>query len=164
MPSGRLHPPPAAMMAAFADAVYRVHDAGRPIRVRIGVASPALAALLARQGVRHGGLVTGENPFGQLRSPEENAAANAELAAAIDALGLARLDSDGGSEDGRWNEPGFLVLGGEGEPVAALARRFRQAAWVRIDADGRASLAPCAYPRAGEGPGLCWPAGLALDD
>lgn len=144
-------------MAGFADAVYRVYDDGRRIELRIGEANPAMAAVLARFGATHGGLVTGENPFGQQQSPEANAAANAELAAAIDALGLPRLPSDGGSEDGSWNEPGFLVIGGEGAPVDALARRFRQAAWVRIAADGSAHLAGCAYPLASSGVEPCWP-------
>jgi hypothetical protein len=156
----RPSPPPAAMMAAFTDAVYRVYDGGERIDLRIGQANPAMAALLARHGVAHAGLVTGENPFAQVQSPEANAAANAALAAAIDALGLVRLPSDGSSEDGSWNEPGFLVLGGEGEPVDMLARAYRQAAWVRIDEQGRPHLAPCCYPRAGEGPEPCWPTGL----
>lgn len=147
------------MMASFADAVYRVHDGPTCIELRIGETSAAMAALLTRHGARHAGLVTGENPFGQVQSDQANAAANAALATAIDALGLPRLPADGGSEDGSWHEPGFLVIGGEGEPVAALALRFRQAAWVRIAADGRVALAACRYPRAGEGPGPCWPPG-----
>lgn len=156
----RTSPPPAAMMAAFADAVYRVYDGGTCIELRIDQANPAMAAVLQRHGVTHGGLVTGENPFGQVQSAEANAAANAALAAAIDALGLVRLPSDGGSEDGSWNEPGFLVLGGIGEPVAMLARAYRQAAWVRIDEQGRPHLAACSYALPGEGPEPCWPAGL----
>ncbi|MDY0022132.1 DUF3293 domain-containing protein [Arenimonas caeni] len=151
------YPPPPAMMASFADAVYRVYDQGRRIDLRIGQPNPDMAALLARFSASHGGLVTGENPFGQQQSAEANAAANAELAAAIDALGLPRLPSDGGSEDGAWNEPGFLVVGGEGQPVDALARRFRQAAWVRIEADGSAHLAGCEYPLASSGLEPCWP-------
>lgn len=157
------YPPPAAMMAGFADAVYRVYDGDQQIALHIGQANPAMAALLARFGATHGGLVTGENPFGQLQSPQANAAANAELAAAIDALGLPRLPSDGGSEDGAWNEPGFLVVGGDGAPVDALARRFRQAAWVRIDAEGRAHLAGCDYPLASSGRQPCWPEGFVPD-
>ncbi|MBW8311731.1 MAG: DUF3293 domain-containing protein [Rhizobium sp.] len=153
-------PPPAAMMAAFADAVYGVYDGDSKIELRIGQANPAMAELLARHGVAHAGLVTGENPFGRKQSDEANATANAALAVAIDVLGLARLPSDGGSEDGSWNEPGFLVLGGDGDPVDMLARAYRQAAWVRIDEQGRPHLAPCSYPRAGEGPEPCWPAGL----
>lgn len=160
----RPSPPPAAMMAAFADAVYRVYDGDSKIELRIGQANPAMAALLARHGVAQGGLVTGENPFGQPQSDEANAAANAALAAAIDSLGLVRLPSDGGSEDNSWNEPGFLVLGGEGDPVDMLARAYRQAAWVRIDEQGRAHLAPCHYWRAGEGPEPCWPPGLFDDE
>lgn len=152
------------MMAAFADAVYRVYDQGRRIDLHLGQPNPAMAAVLARHGATHGGLVTGENPFGQAQSAEENAAANTALAQAIDALGLARLPSDGGSEDGSWNEPGFLVIGGEGEPVDALARRFRQAAWVRIEADGSAHLAACDYPLASSGITPCWPSHIAPDE
>ncbi|KFL37246.1 DUF3293 domain-containing protein [Arenimonas donghaensis] len=156
----RTYPPPAAMMQAFADAVYRVYDGDRAIPLYIGRANPALAALLARHGASHGGLVTGENPFGQVQSPEENATANQALREAIDAHGLARVDSDGGSEDGGWNEPGFMVIGGGDAVMDSLARRFRQAAWVRIDADGIPTLAPCRYPLAGEGDPPCWPAGI----
>lgn len=152
------------MMAAFADAVYRVYDNGQRIDLHLGQANAAMAAVLARHGATHGGLVTGENPFGQARSAEENATANAELAQAIDALGLPRLPSDGGSEDGSWNEPGFLVIGGEGRPVDTLARRFRQAAWVRIEADGSAHLAACEYPLASSGITPCWPPGVAPGD
>ena len=152
------------MMAAFADAVYRVYDQGQRIDLQLGQPNPAMAAVLARHGATHGGLVTGENPFGQTQSAQENAAANAALAEAIDALGLPRLPSDGGSEDGSWNEPGFLVIGGEGQPVDALARRFRQAAWVRIEADGSAHLAACAYPLASSGLTPCWPPHVLADD
>ena len=144
------------MMQAFADAVYRVHGDGDVISLRIGQPSPAMAALMAR----HGGLVTGENPFGQEQTPGQNAAANDALRAAIDALGLVRVASDGGSEDGSWNEPGFLVLGGDDAVLDQLARRFRQAAWVRIDAEGRSSLAACDYPLAGSGELPCWPPGV----
>lgn len=158
-----LLPPPDTMMAAFAEAIYRVHDGTDTLRLHIGVPNADLAALLKRHGVTHGGLVTGENPFGQKQSPETNHAANTALATAIDRLGLARLPSDGGDEAGSWNEPGFLVLGGEDEPVAGLAQAFRQAAWVRIDSDGTPQLAACRYPPAGGGPGPCWPPGLHDD-
>jgi hypothetical protein len=154
------YPPPAAMMESFADAVYRVHGDGEVISLRIGQANPAMAALMARQGARHGGLVTGENPFGQQQPDEENAAANEALRAAIDALGLVRVASDGGSEDGAWNEPGFLVLGGDDTVLDELARRFRQAAWVRITEDGTAHLAACHYPLASSAEEPCWPAGI----
>ena len=154
------YPPPAAMMQSFADAVYRVHGDGEVISLRIGQPNPAMAALMARHGARHGGLVTGENPFGQEKPPAENAAANEALRAAIDDLGLVRVTSDGGSEDGTWNEPGFLVLGGDDAILDQLSRRFRQAAWVRIDADGTAHLAACHYPLASSGEEPCWPAGV----
>ncbi|HEY9143225.1 MAG TPA: DUF3293 domain-containing protein [Arenimonas sp.] len=154
------YPPPAAMMKSFADAVYRVHGDGGVIPLRIGQASPAMAALMARHGARHGGLVTGENPFGQEQSPELNVAANQALRAAIDHLGLVRVASDGGSEDDSWNEPGFLVLGGDDAALDQLARRFRQAAWVRITADGTAHLAACHYPLASSGEEPCWPPGI----
>ena len=154
------YPPPAVMMQSFADAVYRVHGDGEVIPLRIGQATPAMAALMARHGARHGGLVTGENPFGQQQSDAENAAANGALRAAIDELGLVRVASDGGSEDGSWNEPGFLVLGGDDAVLDQLARRFRQAAWVRITADGTAQLAACRYPLVASGEEPCWPADI----
>ncbi|GAB2664678.1 DUF3293 domain-containing protein [Arenimonas aestuarii] len=153
-------PPPASMMQGFADAVYRVHGDGEVISLRIGQANPAMAALMARHGARHGGLVTGENPFGQQQSAQRNAAANDALRAAIDAIGLVRVASDGGSEDGAWNEPGFLVLGGDDGVLDRLSRRFRQAAWVRISADGTAQLAACRYPLASSGETPCWPSEL----
>lgn len=150
-------------MEAFAEAIYRVNDDGHWIPMRIGVAVPALAALLARQGVTEGGLVTGENPFGQEQSPAENRHANAALAVAIDALGLSRLDSDGGSEDRSWNEPGFLVLGATPAQMDQLSRQFRQAAWVHIDARGLPSLAGCRYPLHESGASPCWPPGVVPD-
>src|SRR5690606_13769005 len=104
--------------------------------------------------------VTGENPFGQQQSHAENAAANEALRAAIDALGLVRVGSDGGSEDGSWNEPGFLVLGGDDAILEQLSRRFRQAAWVHITAEGTAQLAACHYPLSGSGEEPCWPPGI----
>ncbi len=148
------------MMQSFADAVYRVHGDGEVISLRIGQPNPAMAALMARHGASHGGLVTGENPFGQEKPPAENAAANEALRAAIDSLGLMRVASDGGSEDGSWNEPGFLVLGGDDDILDQLSRRFRQAAWVRIGADGSAGLVACRYPLAGSGEDPCWPPGI----
>lgn len=157
------YPPPAAMMQSFADAVYRVLGDGEVICLHIGQPNPAMAALMARHGASHGGLVTGENPFGQQKPDAENAAANEALRSAIDELGLVRVSSDGGSEDGTWNEPGFLVLGGDDGMLDQLSRRFRQAAWVRITADGTAHLAACHYPLAGSGETPCWPPGLVPD-
>ncbi len=151
------------MMQAFAEAVYRVHADGEVIALRIGEPNPAMTALMAKHGARHGGLVTGENPFGQEQSSARNAAANEALRAAIDELGLVRVASDGGSEDGSWNEPGFLVLGGDDAVLDHLARQFRQAAWVRIDGEGRPGLAGCDYPLAGSGEQPCWPEGVIPD-
>lgn len=156
-------PPTDAMMASFRAAVYGVFDGDRRIALRIDEPNPAMAALLARHGVDRGGLVTGWNPFAQELTRAENDAANAALRERIEARGLAWLPADGGDEKGSWNEPGFLVLGADDATMEALSREFRQAAWVRIDARGLATLGVCRYPKASSGESPCWPASVYPD-
>lgn len=73
-------------------------------------------------------LVTAYNPRGEDLPLEENERRLADLAAYLRAELVAAVPSLGASEDGRWSEPGFALLGVGEEHALAIAQRFEQAA------------------------------------
>lgn len=129
--------PPTGLEAAYRRARYRVDDGAGTIELRIDVASSAAADLLERHGVSGAALVTGCNPGSQLASATDNDRAQRALEAAVAAERLPWLPGAGLDPDGIWpEEPGLLVLGIGRCRAAALARRFGQAAFVWLGADG----------------------------
>ncbi len=124
---------PARLRRAFLASRYEAAGAV----ARIGRRSPGVDALLAGMGVRQGGFVGAWNPFGRRMPPGWNHRALARLRAAA-----RRLPQAGGRGGlGRWWEE-HLLLGGDPRRLAVLARRFRQAAWVRLRRGGPAALVP----------------------
>jgi hypothetical protein len=107
---------------------YLVHYAGATIDARIGVRNAELDRLLAAEGAASGVFITAMNPRSEPRTAAENAAANQQLA---DALQLWKaLPHDGIAPDDSWAETGFFVLDLPREEAIVLARRFGQNAIV----------------------------------
>lgn len=108
---------------AYRNARYRVDDGGAVFDMRVGRPCEPLRALMTRRGVREAAFLTACNPGSAPRSDADNRAAQVRLRAALDPEGI-------------WPpEPSLLVLGIERERAAALARRFRQNAFVWLPAD-----------------------------
>ncbi|AKC85549.1 DUF3293 domain-containing protein [Pseudoxanthomonas suwonensis] len=124
IPSGA--PSTQALLEAYLAAVYRVElDDGTTLPLHVG--QPAPAALERAMPATAWTLVTAWNPQSVPRSGAANDAADAMLRAELDALGLAKLRAGGGSDDGDWEERGWLVAGLDAAAADALARRYGQA-------------------------------------
>lgn len=112
-----------AQRRAWAATTYRAGTA----EGRIGHRSPALEAVLRGWGLWRGSFVTAWNPWGRPAGPARNARLQARLEG--ETRGLPRLEGDCGAEG--WSER-TLFLGAHPARVAALARRYRQAAVVHV--------------------------------
>lgn len=106
---------------AYAETIYRAGKA----EARIGRRSPALDALLAAWGVRRGSFLTAWNPWGKPAGAAVNALLQRRLEG--ETRRLPRAFGDCGTEE--WTER-TLFLGAPPDRVAALGRRYRQAAVV----------------------------------
>jgi hypothetical protein len=130
-----------AQRRAWARTTYRAGEA----EGRIGRRSPALEALLARWGVRRGGFLTAWNPWGRRAARPVNAMLHRRLAG--ETRRLPRAEGWCGDED--WREL-TLFLGVPPARLAALGRRYRQAAVVVVTRGQRLRLAY--WPRFGKAP------------
>ena len=130
----------ASTRAAWMAAHYRVHDGAAWIDTRIGVAQPAIAALLARHGASVGALVTGCNPRGQLLDDTANRRRLDTLSGELAAAGYRCFAAEGAAPDRSWVEPSLFVPGLGGEACASVMRAHDQLAWLEYDAQGRAQL------------------------
>ena len=126
--------------AVYRAARYRVQDGDAMVEIRVGRPSLEADALLVGHGVAEGVLITAWNPGSRPRSAAENEQAGRALAAELDRRGVVRLAHVSSAPDGRWEEPGFLALGIDGEAGVALARDFGQAAIVHLRAGLPAAL------------------------
>jgi hypothetical protein len=154
-------PPPAgpidpSLAAAYRAAEYVVDAPDGPIVLRVGVASAPLAALMRALRVDTAALLTAHNPWSRPTGAHANAAAQAALEAELSARGVAQLPAENRDPRRAWPpEASVLALGLRAGPADALARRFGQNAWLRIDAP--TAVAVLAFTRpvgddAGTGP------------
>ncbi len=89
------------------------------------------------------GIITAYNPASELRTPEENRAANRALLRELEEAGAdayPAVAEGTGEEAERWREPGFAVAGLPKEALVALGERHGQNAIVWVDREGRATL------------------------
>lgn len=115
------------LIAVYRATVYRVGG----IDFRIDVAAPALDALLTTHDVAQAAFITAYNPFSEPRGNAENVAANARLAADLDAAGFSRMAGEGIDPSGQWQaEASFLVFGLSRPQAIALAKKYGQAGFV----------------------------------
>ena len=148
---------PAALMAAFQRAIYRVWTPSGTFDLRAGEAHPGLAALMMEHGVTSAALLTACNPMGLPATDAFNQSAMAQLADALKEKGRPVLAAEADDDEGQWREPSLLVLGLDSYEANGLAHHFLQAAWLGITADGTPSVHSCVYYRHGSGLGPTWP-------
>jgi len=130
------------LVQAYVESLYRVFPPGSAEHVlRIGHRHPGFDACLARSGARAWVVLTAWNPGSVQRSEEENAAAQRELAAALDRAGLLAWPARGESPGRDWMEESLCVLDLDPEQARALARRFGQMAVVQGEMGSEARLA-----------------------
>ncbi len=127
-----------ARRRAWERTVYRAGDA----QGRIGRRSAGLEAILAAWRLRHGGFLTAWNPWGRKAAEPVNAMLHRRLAGETRRLPRA----EGWCGEGHWHER-TLFLGVPPARLAALGRRYRQAAVVVVTRGQRLRLA--FWPRFG---------------
>ena len=119
-----------ALQRLFRDADYRVRTHGGG-SARLRIEQPLPTALRTLIGTRPWALLTAWNPLAQPASAASNRAAQRALLAALRGLPTPPVLRQAiGSGAGGWREPGFLVIGPDHASIDALARHFRQLAWV----------------------------------
>jgi len=112
-----------------------------PIRVRIGVAQPAICDLHQAHGVDCSTVITAHNPKSQQHSALANQRAHAELTQALEQAGYRKISATGQHPDGSWPaEEGWLVLGMDVAEASLWAEQFEQFAVVCLDAHGVPNL------------------------
>lgn len=113
------------LVRAYREAEYVVREPY--IVIRIGERNAALDALIGKAA--SAAFLTAANPGSEPAGEEENRRSHAELERSL--AGLPCVDAEGRDPKRGWPaEPGFLVLGISRIQASALARRFRQNAFV----------------------------------
>lgn len=132
---------PAALVAAYRAAWYRVELADGAETFRIGAPAPRTQAWLHARGRAGAVLVTACNPRGERLGEAANRAAMARLRAVVAARPWPFLAGAGGDDAGAWPpEPSLLVACDSVAEAAALGRMFDQNAVVWLPAEGPAQL------------------------
>lgn len=119
------------LATAYAEAEYVVEHGGQTLRVQVGRPAADLEASLP--ATRYA-FITAWNPASNPRSDRDNRLADARLVARIESFGLSRQPAWAQSPDGRWHEPGWLLLDTPNAQVLELAHEFCQAGvldWAR---------------------------------
>lgn len=124
-----------SLEAAFRTAVYTVSLPGGPCRIVVGAPAAVLDRLMAAHGVAGAARLTAANPGGLSERPAAvNAAANAALAADLGRFGVHWVPCHSSGPGGEWPEEGFLALGLARSQAELLARLYRQAGYLWIEA------------------------------
>ena len=125
----------AATIQAYRETEYRVH-ADEPFTLRIGEASPVLAAMHKRHRVDSSAYVTAYNPYSQALDDAANAQRHAELGRELRLRSLVAIEGLGQHPSNRWpGEVSYLILGLTLEAAKVLGARHEQNAIVWNDAD-----------------------------
>jgi len=129
-----------ATLQAYLDAHYRV-DAQPPFTLRVGEASPALAALHQARGVECSAFVSACNPLGALQDEATNAALHERFGRKLERRGLSSVEGLGLDPAGKWpGEASRLVFGMELEDAKALGHSLEQNAIVWSGSDAKPQL------------------------
>jgi hypothetical protein len=129
------------LRSAYEHTTYQVDLPAGPVAIRIGQRHPALDRFLRGQGAANWCFLTAWNPMSEPTSPEENARRQGELIEAVQKGGWAYWPGEGIGDGGNWPpEPSLLIAGVKLPAARALARRFRQAAFVYGTLGGLAQL------------------------
>jgi hypothetical protein len=131
----------ADLLSAYAKTHYCVAPPD-DITLLIGVSSPKLSHLLQARSAASAAFLTAHNPYSAPTGFEENHRAQQRLLALLDRLGIAHLHGAGQDPEGKWaSEESVLALGVTFDAASALARHFRQHAFVWIAQDATPRLA-----------------------
>ncbi|WP_310387910.1 DUF3293 domain-containing protein [Roseateles sp.] len=121
------------LVQAYRETEYRVHG-DEAFTLKVGQASPALAAAHKRYGVDCSAYITAWNPLGEDHEIAVNTQRNAELAAELAQLSLASIEGiEGIGQHPTSQQPGeasFLIFGMTLEEVQALGESWEQNAIV----------------------------------
>ena len=125
---------------AFLETEYRVHG-DAPLTLKVGVASPGLAALHKAHRVANSAYVTACNPFSQLIDESANVDRQASLKRELQERSLVYFDGVGQHPLNQWpGEASFLVLGLSLEAAKALGVKHEQNAIVWCGPDAVSEL------------------------
>lgn len=134
----------AKLAKAYHQAHYVIHIEGGDIELKVGQASPELAALMHKHDTQSAAFLTAYNPFSVLLSTEENVRNHNALIADINTLGLKWIAGEGLDISNLWSsEPSVLALGISLQNAENLADQYKQNAflWVaRVDGLVRLNL------------------------
>lgn len=120
----------AGTVQAFRETEYWVHG-DEPFALRVGEASPALAAEHKGYRVDCSAYITACNPFSQILKDEANAERHAALGREISQRGLASVEGIGQHPSNQWpGEASYLIFGLTLESAKALGIRLEQNAIV----------------------------------
>ena len=120
--------------AAYRATRYTVDTTTGTCVLRVDVHSPALAALLAAQGVSEASYLTASNPGSRRVGVAANAAATARLERRLAVASRSLLRGQAIDPEGLWPPEGsFLALGIPAAVAVALGREFGQNAILLID-------------------------------
>ena len=124
------------LIRAYEATDYRVLEPV-PFTMKIGKPSMALADLYRRTGTRTACVITAWNPRSEIRSDDENDAAQRRLVGDLDGAGLSYRPALGADPTGDWKgEASLLVLDATQAIVEGFGRRYGQncIVWAESDA------------------------------
>jgi hypothetical protein len=111
---------------AYQETEYRVHG-DAPFILKIGVASPGLAALHNFYRVESSAFITACNPFSEAHDDKANVVRQDALAAELRFRSLLFIDGLGQHPSNQWpGEASFLVMGVSREAAKALGTRLER--------------------------------------
>jgi Protein of unknown function (DUF3293). len=118
------------VVRAYLDAEYHVCGPA-PFTLRIGEFSPQLREAQSRQGVSCSAFITACNPRGVLSNTVSNAGRQAQLADALQKIGLVYWPGIGRDPAGEWSgEESYLIFGMALRDAKFLGREYDQNAIV----------------------------------
>ena len=124
----------AATIQAFRETEYRVHG-DKPFTLRIGEASPVLAAVHKRHRVDSSAYVTAFNPYSEALDDAANAQRHARLGQELRQRSLVAIEGVGRHPSNGWAETSYLILGLTLEAAKVLGACHEQNAIVWAGAD-----------------------------
>jgi hypothetical protein len=130
------------LVRAYREAIYIVNEGDDAIALKVGEASPALAALMHIHKATTAAIITAYNPYSEIQPSAENEQMQAALVAELKARATICFDAIGSDPDGNWEpEASTLALGISLVEAQRLADQFGQNAFIWINtADAFVSL------------------------
>jgi hypothetical protein len=133
---------PPNLVRAYREAIYIVNEGDDAIALKVGEASPALAALMHVHKATTAAIITAYNPYSEIKPSAENERRQAALVAELKATATVCFDAIGSDPEGEWEpEASTLALGISLVEAERLADQFGQNAFIWINtADAFVSL------------------------